>query len=69
MASRLLTGLNPKELSQITDGDGVSFTQAMLDYGLDPARLDEVLPEGNPRLPRAHRAGTSAGNMEKTLQS
>jgi allantoate deiminase len=48
MASRLLTGkLSTKELSQITDGDGVSFTQAMQNYGLDPAQLDEVvLPEG-----------------------
>ncbi|WP_448327642.1 allantoate amidohydrolase [Sulfitobacter sp. M13] len=43
MASRLLTGKLPtQQLSKIKDAAGVSFTEAMRRYGLDPEQLDDV---------------------------
>ncbi|MBQ0766038.1 MAG: Zn-dependent hydrolase [Sulfitobacter litoralis] len=44
MASRLLTGKLPtQQLSQIKDAAGISFTEAMRSYGLDPEQLRDVL--------------------------
>lgn len=46
MASRLLTGqLDTASLADIHDGDGVSFLDALRDYGLDPERVQEAVLE------------------------
>ncbi|MCP1170344.1 allantoate amidohydrolase [Limimaricola litoreus] len=46
MASRLLTGkLDTATLVDIHDGDGVSFLDALRDYGLDPERVQEAVLE------------------------
>jgi len=45
MASRLLTGKLPtQQLSQIKDAAGISFTEAMRSYGLDPEQLRQRPP-------------------------
>lgn len=44
MASRLLTGkLGTEQLSEIRDDAGISFTEAMYSYGLEPQHLHEVV--------------------------